>query len=122
MSLLRTSEVTGFQYGASDVGLPGSTTLLHTNAAYTYPDVMTHVRHSENLFTCSSLTSKQTGAYKHINIFNLIRGTMIIIITIDSTALGGPWPPPANVTSDLYPGHPPANFYNAVSSCLPLPR
>ena len=27
-----------------------------------------------------------------------------------------------NVTSDLYPGHPPTNFYNPVSVCLPLPR
>ena len=34
-----------------------------------------------------------------------------IIITIGFTALGGPWPPQANVASDLYPGHSPANFY-----------
>ena len=34
------------------------------------------------------------------------------IIIIGSTALGGPWPPRANVTSDLDPGHLAANFYN----------
>ena len=68
---LRTSKVTGFQYAATDVVLPGSTTLLRMNAAYTYLDVMTHGPHSQNLFTCSSLTSKQTGADKGINIFNL---------------------------------------------------
>ena len=45
----------------------------------------------------------------------------VIIIIIDSTALGGPWPPQANVASDLYPGHPPANFYNPVSLCIPPP-
>jgi hypothetical protein len=32
-----------------------------------------------------------------------------------STAMSGPWPPQTNVASDLYPGHPPANFYNSVS-------
>ena len=37
---------------------------------------------------------------------------IIVIIIIGSSALGGPWPPQANVTCDLYPGHPPANFYN----------
>ena len=47
---------------------------------------------------------------------------MIIIIIIGSTALGGPWPPQANGASDLYPGHPPANFYNPVNLRLPLPR
>jgi hypothetical protein len=43
-----------------------------------------------------------------------------IIIIISSTALAWPWPLQANVTSDLYPGHPPANFYNPVSLRLPL--
>ena len=33
-----------------------------------------------------------------------------IIIIIDSTALGGPWPRQANVASDLYSGHSPANL------------
>ena len=42
-------------------------------------------------------------------------------IIIGSTALGRPWPSQANVASDLYPGHPSANFYNQVSLCLPLP-
>jgi len=46
----------------------------------------------------------------------------IIIITISSTALGGRWLPQANVASDLYPAHPPANFYNPLSLSLPLPR
>jgi hypothetical protein len=45
----------------------------------------------------------------------------IIIIIIGSKALGGPWPPQANVASDLYAGHPPASFYNPVSLRLPLP-
>jgi hypothetical protein len=47
---------------------------------------------------------------------------LIIIIIIGSTALGGPWPPQADVASDLYPGHPPANFYNPVFLRLPVPR
>jgi hypothetical protein len=47
---------------------------------------------------------------------------IIVIIFIGSTALGGPWSPPANVASDLYPGHPPANFYNPISLRLPLHR
>jgi hypothetical protein len=29
--------------------------------------------------------------------------------------------PQASVTCDLYPGHPPSNFYNPVSMLLPLP-
>jgi hypothetical protein len=44
------------------------------------------------------------------------------ITIIGSTALGEPWPPQANVASDLYPGHLPANFYNPVSLRLPLPH
>jgi hypothetical protein len=47
---------------------------------------------------------------------------MVIIIIFGSTALGGPWPPEANVARDCYPGHPPAGFYNPVSLRLPLPR
>ena len=42
-------------------------------------------------------------------------------ITISSTALGGSWLPQAIVASNLYRGHPPADFYNPVSLCLPLP-
>jgi hypothetical protein len=79
MSLLCTSKVTGFQYGATDIALPGSATLLHTNAAYTYLDVLTHGQHSENLLTCSSPTSKKSGLI-NIKIFNLIRGIMRINI------------------------------------------
>jgi len=40
------------------------------------------------------------------------------IIIIGSAALGWPWPQ-ANIASDLYPGHPPANFYNPISLHLP---
>ena len=47
---------------------------------------------------------------------------IIINIIISFTASGGFWPPRANVASDLYPGHPPANFYNPFSLRLPLPR
>ena len=47
---------------------------------------------------------------------------VIIIIIIGSTPLGEPWPSPANVASDLYPRHPPANFYNPGSLRLPVPR
>jgi hypothetical protein len=63
--------------------------------------------------------------------FPTFRRTVIIIIiiiiiiitnTTGPTALGGPWPPQANVASDLYPWHQTANFYNPVSSRLPLPR
>ena len=46
----------------------------------------------------------------------------IVIIIIGSTALDGPWPPPANVASDLYPRHQPANFNKPVSLRLPPPR
>jgi hypothetical protein len=38
------------------------------------------------------------------------------IIIFGSTALGGHWPPQANLTIELYPGHPPAKFYNPVCS------
>ena len=47
---------------------------------------------------------------------------IIIIILIGSTALGESEPPQATVASDLYPEHPPANFYNPVSLRLLLPR
>jgi hypothetical protein len=46
--------------------------------------------------------------------------TLDIIIIIGSTALSWPWPPQAIVTSDLYPGQPPTNFYNPLSLRLPL--
>lgn len=45
-----------------------------------------------------------------------------IITIIGSPGLGGPWPPLANVTGDLYPGLLPANFCNPVSLRLPLPH
>jgi hypothetical protein len=45
----------------------------------------------------------------------LVYAFLKIIIIIGSTAIGGPWPPQTNVASDLYSGHPPANFYNTVS-------
>jgi hypothetical protein len=47
---------------------------------------------------------------------------VVVVVVVGSTALGGPWPPQANVASDLYPGQPPANFYNPFSLRLPLPR
>jgi len=47
---------------------------------------------------------------------------IIIFVVIGSTALGGPWPPQANVATDLSPVQPPANFYNLVSLRLPPPR
>jgi len=43
---------------------------------------------------------------------------IIITIIIRSTAQGGSWPPQANVASDLYPGHPPANFYKLAGVFL----
>ena len=46
----------------------------------------------------------------------------LIIITIGSVTLGGPWPPKANIAIDLYPGQPPANFYNPVFLRLSPPR
>jgi hypothetical protein len=63
----------------------------------------------------------QTQNYVTSRIFIVSPRIVINIIIIGSTALGGPWPPSANVTSDLYPGHPPANFYNPVSLRLPPP-
>ena len=53
---------------------------------------------------------------------SLLQEQIIIIITIGRTALCGPWPPQVNVASDLYPGHPPDNFYNPISLRLSLPR
>jgi hypothetical protein len=47
---------------------------------------------------------------------------LINYIIIGSTALGGPWPPRANVTSDFYPGQPSTNFYSPASLSLPPPR
>ena len=47
---------------------------------------------------------------------------IIIIIIIGSIVLCGPWLPQANVASDLYSGHPPANFYKPVPLRLFLPR
>jgi hypothetical protein len=46
----------------------------------------------------------------------------LLSIIIGYTAVGGPWPPQENVTSALYPGHPPAKFYNSVTLRLPEPR
>jgi len=48
--------------------------------------------------------------------------TIIIIVVVGSTALGEPWSPQGNIASDLYPRHPPANFYNSVSLRLSPPR
>ena len=50
-----------------------------------------------------------------------VRGGLDAPIIISSTALGGPRPPQANVANNLYPGNPPASFYNPVSLRLPLP-
>ena len=47
--------------------------------------------------------------------------TTATIIIVDSTALGGPWPPQANVASDLYPGQPSTSFLSPASLCLCLP-
>ena len=41
--------------------------------------------------------------------------SIIIVIIIIGWAL-------ANITSDIYPEHPPHSFYNPVSLRLPLPR
>jgi hypothetical protein len=48
--------------------------------------------------------------------------SLLFIINIGSTALGGHRPPQANVASNLYPLHLPAIFYNPVSLHLPPPR
>jgi hypothetical protein len=45
----------------------------------------------------------------------------MMIIIIRPTALSGTLPLQANVASDLYPGHPPSNFYNPVSFRFSLP-
>jgi hypothetical protein len=47
--------------------------------------------------------------------------SIIIVIIICSTALAGSWPTQANVASDIYPWHMPANFYKQVSLRLPRP-
>jgi len=45
------------------------------------------------------------------------------IIINGSATLDGPWPSQANIArKDVYPCHPPANFYNRVSLRLPVPR
>ena len=66
------------------------------------------------VFNANNRLTSVTGTYQ-------INGRPIIIIIIGCTALGRPWPPQTNVASDLYPGHPPANFSNTVSLCLPPP-
>jgi hypothetical protein len=50
---------------------------------------------------------------------NFLIVIIIITIIIGCTAMDGPWPPQENVASDLYPGHPPANFYSPFSWRLP---
>ena len=46
--------------------------------------------------------------------FIIIIIIIIIILIIGSTTLSGPWPPQANVASDLCPGHSPSSFCNPV--------
>ena len=50
-----------------------------------------------------------------------VKSLLFIIINFSCTALGWHRPPQANFASDLYPGHPAANFYDPVSWCLPPP-
>jgi hypothetical protein len=52
-----------------------------------------------------------------INCYDYI---IFIVVVVSSTALGRPWPPQANVASDLYLAKPPASFYKPVSLRLPL--
>jgi hypothetical protein len=59
------------------------------------------------------------GARTILNAFIII---IVIVVAVGCTALGGPWPPQANIASAFYPEHPPANFYNQVFLCPPPPR
>jgi hypothetical protein len=52
--------------------------------------------------------------------FNYTVNRYDYIIVISPTALGRPWPPQANVSSDLYPGQPRANSYKSASLRIPL--
>jgi len=65
----------------------------------------------ENMTSC-------TGRLHKLLEFNVFYGVMkgkiiIVVASVDSTALGGPWP-----LKQMSP----ANFYNPVSLCLPPPR
>ena len=68
-----------------------------------------------------NITFVVTENDSHVLKYIIIIITIVIMIIICSPALGGPWTPQTNVASDLYPGHPPANFYNPVSLRLPIP-
>jgi len=46
---------------------------------------------------------------------------IIVVVVVASTALGGPWPPQANVASDPHPAQQPSSCCHSVSVRLPLP-
>jgi len=60
----------------------------------------------------------KTVLYKYLTVGSNCRlwAEITIIIIIGCTHLGGHWPPQANVSIGLYPGHPQANFYIPVCS------
>jgi hypothetical protein len=68
---------------------------------------------------CHAFLKFETSEIPASNLFVVV---IIVVVVVGSTALGGPWPPQAHVASDLYPGQPPAIFYNPFSLRLPLPR
>jgi hypothetical protein len=55
----------------------------------------------------NTMTTSATDSYLIKSLFSTHADKdIIIIIIIGSTALGGPWPPQANVASNLYPRQP----------------
>ena len=84
------------------------------------------VKLSARCTTTNLQTSPQTLKLEepgHKQLVNVLFIIIVIIIIISSAALDGPWPSQANFArKDIYPGHPPANFYNPLFLLLPLPR
>jgi hypothetical protein len=62
--------------------------------------------------TCSLCGTAMVGKNSFPKVYVLCSFVEHIVIILGSTALVGPWSPQTNVASDLYPGHPPANFHN----------
>ena len=75
---------------------------------------------------CHAFLKFETSEIPASNLFVvvviIIIVVVVVVVVIGSTALCRSWSPQAHVTSGLYPGQPPANFYNPFSLRLPLPR
>jgi len=71
--------------------------------------VWLYLRHWLGVYQCGQGSPACVATSKH-GVHNTAACFIIIIIIVGSSSLVGHWPPQANVASDLYPGHPPAQF------------